>query len=175
MQPEFKPGDPAPWPLPSFVRCTEHVDELSGYPFDCWVPDVTGHPPTDYRTGEQHCLAALALVREFNNTTLLISILIAMQRKNRGAMETGFLDMLARKAAAGATPPDLQDDAQFQADEDFRCAEGIADIYLELAREKDGHVTMSCLLSDFMEGDLGEVSGAYLAKICGAAMNAGLN
>lgn len=175
MEPEFKAGDPAPWPLPSFVRCIEHVDLASGLPFDCWSPEATGHPAIDYEAGRQYCAYTLNLARKNDSPTFLINVLVAMRRRFIDQMEIGFLCALAEKAAVGACPPDFPACQIFQPDGEFRNAERIADAYLRVAREPEGWTTIVSLLFDFMDGELEEPVGAYLFKVCRAAMNGTLS
>jgi hypothetical protein len=178
MHDEYEPGDPAPWPLPSFIRCTASPDQFTGLPFDCWCPAITGRPPLDYETGRRYGAAALDVAREHGGPILLINILEAMSHHPLGMVERAFLTTLAERAAVGGVPPGLTDQmAQLfvclsSVDRsDIDAAEDVADGQLEAARLTRDTTPVLDLIEAFMARELGPCAGIFLYKVCRAAMN----
>jgi hypothetical protein len=178
MHDEYEPGDPAPWPLPSFIRCTAAPNQFTGLPFDCWCPAVTGRPPLDYETGRRYGAAALDVAREYGGPILLINILEAMSHYPLGMVERAFLAMLAERAAVGGVPPGLTDQMALVfvtlssvSMSDIAVAEDVTGGQLEAARLTGDVTPIMDILYAFMARDLGPCAGIFLYKVCQAAMN----
>ena len=182
----MKPGDPAPWPFPSFIKCAAAINPLSGTPFDCWVPDRAGNWDADYEAGKRHFAAALACARTLNSPWLLVNVFTAILHVKTGPIELGFIDALASKATYGAPGPSIITPRMLQfaidgglraTEEGTRSVEEHAKALLRTARTFRSPETVSNLLIDTIvgRGPPGPYVGAYIFAICVAALNGGGN
>ena len=186
MSDELKPGDPAPWPFPSFIKCAAAINPLSGTPFDCWVPDRTGNREADYEAGKRHFAAALACARTLNSPWLLVNVYTAILHVKTGPIELGFIDALASKATCGAPGPSIITPRMLQiaiegglraTEEGTRAVEEEVTSLLRTARALRSPETVAKLLIDTIvaRGPPAPYVGAYVIAICVAALNGGGN
>lgn len=94
--------------LPSFVRQIRDYDgsQDTADCFDHWSPlTVTGHGPTDWDLGRQHCQAAMAYSRQIGSATFLLYVLMSIHGRPAGNIEHGFIAELISPALNGRVPP----------------------------------------------------------------------
>lgn len=158
--------------FPSFVQPIPgqepSADPLQSY--DCWCIKRHGNVVVDYAQGREHFDAALATARYFDSPSMLWYALAGMMKAGViDAVEVGFVDALASKAAAGAVrrvqtkwadvAPEVVADAELTAE-------------LEIQNSRGDPVSLFCSIGDILAGPTRAAGDLVrLMVFCGAALN----
>jgi len=186
MSEDLEPGDSAPWPFPSFIKCRGTINPLCNNYFDCWMPVRTGDWNADYEAGKRHFAAALACARTFNSPWLLVNVCVAILHVKTGPIELGFIDALAGKATYGASGPSIVTPRMLQSEidgglrateEGTRSVEEQVNSFLRTARALRAPETVAKKMTDTIVGSRvpAEYVGICVTAICVAALNGGGN
>ncbi len=170
------PGAPD---LPPFIQEVYGASPAMLDRFNFWSPNRLGDDGHDYAAGVRHFQTALTFAHANKMADLLMHIVSHMCQVGVGAIERGFLDSMAAKAACGAVPAPLPDhfiqiyqDLLSAPAEAVRAGEGEAGAFLQLARDTQSPAIVGRLVVDIVNRDnsrFGFGTIAFLHTICRAA------